>query len=93
MPTSSSATTILAATASAPTASASRFMRAEAVRVQQECFQGQGNTAGLGPGKRFRLESHPRSDQNRDYLVTAAEYCLQESAREAGEPGQGRRSG
>ena len=64
-------------------------MRAEAVRVQQECFQGQGNTAGLGPGKRFRLESHPRSDQNRDYLVTAAEYCLQESAREAGEPGQG----
>ena len=60
-------------------------IRAEAARVQYESFQGQGNAAGLAPGRLFRLEAHPRADQNRDYLVTAAEYCLQECGREAGE--------
>ncbi len=60
-------------------------IRAEAFRQQHEVFQGEGNAAGLVPGALFRLGSHPRPDQNRDYLVTAAEYCLRESGREAGE--------
>ncbi len=62
-------------------------IRAEAARVQHESFQGEGNAGGLAPGALFRLQAHPRSDQNRDYLVTAAEYCLQESGREAGDAG------
>lgn len=60
-------------------------IRAEAFRQQHEVFQGEGNAAGLAPGKLFRLGSHPRPDQNRDYLVTVAEYCLRESSRESGE--------
>lgn len=60
-------------------------MRAEAVRVQHESFRGEGNAAGLAPGGLFRLEAHPRSDQNRDYLVTAAEYCLRECSSDAGD--------
>ncbi|MEN9903983.1 MAG: hypothetical protein RLZZ555_548 [Pseudomonadota bacterium] len=61
-------------------------IRAEAMRVQHETFHGEGNAGGLAPGRLFGLQSHPRPDQNRDYLVTAARYCLQESAREAGDP-------
>ncbi len=61
-------------------------IRAEAMRVQHETFHGEGNAGGLAPGRLFGLQAHPRPDQNRDYLVTAAEYCLQESGREAGDP-------
>ncbi len=60
-------------------------IRAEALRAQQQTFAGAGNAAGLSPGARFRLQSHPRSDQNQDYLVTAAEYRLQEAGLEPGE--------
>lgn len=60
-------------------------LQAEALRAQQETFSGEGNAAGLTPGARFRLQSHPRPDQNQDYLVTAVEYRLQEAGREPGE--------
>lgn len=44
-----------------------------------QCEQINAHTAvrGLYPGGLFALTQHPRDDQNRDYLVTAADYELQ----------------
>jgi type VI secretion system secreted protein VgrG len=39
--------------------------------------EGQGNARGLAVGCRFKLKEFPRQDQNRDYLVVAAQYQLQ----------------
>jgi type VI secretion system secreted protein VgrG len=50
--------------------------RIEELQAQYEEVQGQGNVAGLCAGCLFKLTNYPREDQNREYLVTAANYNL-----------------
>lgn len=57
--------------------------RIESLRQQYETYQGEGNVAGLAPGCLFRLKSHPLHDQNQEYLVTSADYLLQEGEYES----------
>ena len=61
--------------------------RIEALRQPYEVFRGEGNAAGLAPGGLFRLKAHPLDDQNQEYLVTAADYQLQDSDYESVQPG------
>jgi type VI secretion system secreted protein VgrG len=53
------------------------------VRIRQEeqqgrhlTFHGKSNAWGLATGYELSLTGHPRSDQNRTYLVTAIRWCL-----------------
>jgi type VI secretion system secreted protein VgrG len=48
--------------------------RMESLHGQCEEIVGSGNLRGLTPGGLFKLENHPRDDQNREFLVTAAQY-------------------
>ena len=50
--------------------------RIEELQAQYEEVQGQGNVGGLTTGCLFKLTNYPREDQNREYLVTAANYNL-----------------
>ncbi len=50
--------------------------RIEEVQVQHEIVQGEGIARGLCTGCNFTMEGHPRSDQDRKYLITAASYYL-----------------
>lgn len=61
--------------------------RVEALRHQYEVFHGEGNAAGLAPGGLFKLKAHPLPDQNQEYLITGADYLLQESDYESSESG------
>ncbi len=51
-------------------------VRREELQVGFEQMRGEGNARGLGCGNLFSLEEFPRSDQNREYLVTQAEYGI-----------------
>jgi len=48
--------------------------RIEELQAQYEQVKGQGNAAGLTTGSLFKLTDYPREDQNREYLITAANY-------------------
>jgi type VI secretion system secreted protein VgrG len=48
--------------------------RMEALHGQCEEIRADTNARGLYPGGLFALKEHPRSDQNREYLVTSARY-------------------
>lgn len=48
--------------------------RMEMLHGQCEEIQGDANVRGLHPGGLFTLSEHPRSDMNREYLVTSAHY-------------------
>ncbi|MRV71532.1 type VI secretion system tip protein VgrG [Duganella sp. FT92W] len=48
--------------------------RMESLHGQCEEIAGNGNVRGLTPGGLFKLANHPRDDQNREFLVTAAQY-------------------
>ena len=50
--------------------------RIEELQAQYEQVQGQGNVGGLSTGSLFTLINYPREDQNREYLITAANYNL-----------------
>lgn len=50
--------------------------RIEELQAQYEEVQGQGNVAGLSTGCLFKLTNYPREDQNREYLIIAANYNL-----------------
>lgn len=54
--------------------------RLEAFQAQSQQVQAEGNARGLACGALFALSDHPRSDQNRDYLIIAAAYRLQSNA-------------
>lgn len=58
--------------------------RLEELQTQYEEVQGQGNVAGLMTGCIFELTYNPREDQNREYLVTAANYSLGPQEYESG---------
>ena len=50
--------------------------RMEERRARFEGFEGDCNARGLGAGYLFKLTGHPNDNQNRDYLVTSANYQL-----------------
>ncbi len=50
--------------------------RIEELQAQYEQVQGSGNVGGLSTGSLFKLSNYPREDQNREYLITAANYTL-----------------
>ncbi|MGC6447653.1 MAG: type VI secretion system Vgr family protein [Rubripirellula sp.] len=50
--------------------------RVEENTARQERVEGRSNAAGLETGAIFTLEDHPRSDQNRQYLLTSTTYYI-----------------
>ncbi|HEY4366066.1 MAG TPA: type VI secretion system tip protein TssI/VgrG [Steroidobacteraceae bacterium] len=50
--------------------------RLEALQSQYERMNGIGNARGLAVGSLFKLRSHPRKDQNKEYLTVGATYSL-----------------
>jgi len=58
--------------------------RLEELQAQYEEVQGQGNVAGLMTGCLFKLTNYVREDQNREYLITAANYSLGPQEYESG---------
>ena len=51
-------------------------VRLETLQAQHEHLVADGNARGLGIGNLFRLTGSGRDDQNREYLITGAEYTL-----------------
>ncbi|HEY0710096.1 MAG TPA: type VI secretion system tip protein TssI/VgrG, partial [Polyangia bacterium] len=58
--------------------------RLEGIQAQYEQVQGRGNARGLAVGALFSLTQYPREDQNREYLVVAADYTIQNPEYESG---------
>jgi type VI secretion system secreted protein VgrG len=56
--------------------------RLEEAAGRQEREEGAGNARGITPGMLFKLTEHPRSDQNREYLVVKASYELTQAEQE-----------
>ena len=54
-------------------------MRIEQLKAEREVMQGQGNARNLAPGYLFKLLKYPRSDQNQQYLIEAADYRFEEN--------------
>jgi type VI secretion system secreted protein VgrG len=50
--------------------------RMEGLHGQCEEIRADTNARGLFPGGLFKLKEHPRSDQNREFLVTGASYDI-----------------
>jgi len=51
-------------------------IRIQELQHQFECMQGQGNVRGLICGGLLKLNLFPRSDQNREYLVTSVTHNI-----------------
>ncbi len=54
--------------------------RIEELHVDYETVRGAGNARGLTAGALFNLTDYPRRDQNREYLIVAADYQLRSDA-------------
>lgn len=50
--------------------------RIEELQTQYEVATGTSDARGIGTGCTFTLKDHPRSDQNREWLITGASYSL-----------------
>ena len=57
-------------------------VRLEELQAQHETAQAASNARGMLVGHTFALASHPRSDQNRNWLITAASLGVQASSHE-----------
>jgi type VI secretion system secreted protein VgrG len=55
----------------------SALHRIEEVQAQHEQLEGEGDIRHLNVGRLFTLAGHPRSDQNREYLITETKVELQ----------------
>ncbi len=64
-------------------------VRIEELQAEYEVLHGQATALGLCAGYVFKLEGHPRSDQNRKYLITSTAYHIDAGEFETG----GRQSG
>jgi type VI secretion system secreted protein VgrG len=64
-------------------------VRIEELQVRHETLHGEATALGLCAGYTFTLESHPRDDQNRDYLIVSTAYDIDAGDFETanGEPG------
>jgi type VI secretion system secreted protein VgrG len=51
-------------------------MRLEELLSEHELCEASGTTRALQLGSLFKLTAHPRADQNREYLVTSAQYTM-----------------
>lgn len=49
-------------------------IRAQELLARQDVFDGVGGQRGLGAGRRFELEEHPRGDFNRAYFATEVRH-------------------
>ena len=61
--------------------------RIEELQAKFERVRGTTNARGLATGQLFTLTSHPREDQNAEYLVVSTEYELKSNEYEASEAG------
>ena len=71
-------------------------MRIEQLKAEREVMHGQGNARNLAPGYLFKLTKYPRSDQNQQYLIEAADYRFEENVYRsdgAGGAGNAKRGG
>jgi type VI secretion system secreted protein VgrG len=59
--------------------------RIEELQAKFERVHGTTNARGLATGQLFTLTSHPRDDQNAEYLVVSAEYDVKSNEYEASE--------
>jgi type VI secretion system secreted protein VgrG len=57
--------------------------RIQELQVGHEVLEGKGNARGITTGGLFNMIEHPRGDQNREYLITGANYILQSDAFES----------
>jgi len=69
-------TTIPGSTSSGRTASSTPPSGSDEMGSQFESAHGATNARGLTVGSLLTLEDHPREDQNREYLITGANYDL-----------------
>ncbi len=51
-------------------------VRLEELQAEYDRAEAEGNARGVMVGSLFELVDHPRGDQNREYLVVAAEYAM-----------------
>ncbi len=58
--------------------------RIEAIHTQHERVQLKSNARGLGVGNLFSMSGYPRVDQNREYLIVAADYLITQERYESG---------
>ena len=58
--------------------------RIEAIQTQHERVQLKTNARGLGAGNLFSMTGYPREDQNREYLIVAADYLITQERYESG---------
>jgi type VI secretion system secreted protein VgrG len=65
-------------------------VRIQELQTQHDIILGQSDSPGLVCGAKFKLEGHPRSDENGDYLIVGVTYhCTAESYKPGGEsPGK-----
>ena len=56
----------------------------EALQTQHEQTRGSGDARGLAVGGLFKLTEYPREDQNREYLITSANYSFGVESFESG---------
>ena len=52
-------------------------VRIEELQSDFEVVSGESNARGIAPGYKFKLIDCPRGDQNREYLVTSANYHIE----------------
>jgi type VI secretion system secreted protein VgrG len=59
-------------------------LRIEELQAQFEVLYGDASAKGISAGHKFTLKSHPRGDQNREYLITRASLQIEVGEFEAG---------
>jgi len=59
-------------------------VRIEELQAEHEVAEGEGNAGGIAVGYLMTVAEHPREDQNKEYLITAATYELSSAAYESG---------
>lgn len=59
-------------------------IRIEELQVRHETLHGEATARGLCAGYKFELKSHPRNDQNREYLITKTSIKVDAGEFEAG---------
>jgi len=62
-------------------------VRIEELQAEYEVAEGESDCGGIATGYLMTLDEHPRSDQNKEYLVTAANYELTSGGYESGNRG------
>lgn len=65
------------------------MIRREELQAEHQRILARGTTRGLAPGVTFKLEGHPRDDQNDEYLVIRCTYEVDDAAFRAGAGGGG----